>query len=321
MFIARTPLRISLCGGGTDLSEYYRENSYGAVCSFTIDKYVTVTAKELSDLFPFKYKLSYSRTELLPDLSDSWGIQNPILRHAIENYDLKSLDFNSMADMPAGTGMGSSSSFAVATIHALALMKGLFLTKEELAQAACKLEIEQVGEPIGKQDQYAAAYGGLNYIRFNADESVHVQPVIVDAARERDFLSHLRLYSLGSENRAASKILKSQKKTGRQLDEMKQLAASCVDAFVNGCPKDIGTLLDINWRLKRELSEEISNPKIDALYEEAKEQGAFGGKLLGAGSAGFLLICARPEQIIDLGLKEVKFNIEYAGSKTYYLGG
>lgn len=320
MLIVRAPLRISLCGGGTDLPEYYRNNHYGAVCSFAINKHVYIMAKHLPEEFPFRYKLSYSETELLPKLDDSWGIKHPILKQAILNSGIESLDFNSMADIPAGTGMGSSSAFTVATIHALSLLRGTLLSKEELAQAACKLEIEQLGEPIGKQDQYAAAYGGLNYIRFNADDSVQVQPLILEPKREREFLSHLRLFYLGKQDRSASHILAGQKKAGWELDTLKNQAAYAADILVNYGPRELGNLLHQAWAAKRELSPEISTTYIDNLYNTALEQGAWGGKLLGAGGSGFMLFCCPPDLKLDIGLKQLDFSIDYQGARSYYLG-
>lgn len=316
MIIVRTPLRVSLCGGGTDLPEYYENNGFGAVCSMAINRYVYVTAKELPDLFPYKYKLAYSETELLTDASLT---RHPILRQAIANYNLKSLDFCSMADIPAGTGMGSSSSFTVATLHALSLMQGEFLSKEELASAACRLEIEQLKEPIGKQDQYAAAYGGLNYMEFNHDGSVEVNPLVIDPTREANFTSSMRLFYLGKQSRSASQILRGQKKSGHALDAMKNQAATCSEVFLDGTPEDLGLLLNQAWKDKKRLSDKISTPEIDSVYSNALAQGAWGGKLLGAGGCGFLLVCCKPEIELNLGLEQIDFKIDYRGSTSYYV--
>lgn len=319
MLIVKVPLRISLAGGGTDLPDYYRNNGHGAVCSFAINKYVYVTAKHLPEHFPFRFKLSYSETELLPKLTDSWGIKHPILKQAILNSGVESLDFNSMADIPAGTGMGSSSAFTVATIHALSLLQGTLLNKEELARAACKLEIEQLGEPIGKQDQYAAAYGGLNYIRFNSDDTVAVQPLILEPKREKEFLSCLRLYYLGKQERSASAILKGQKKDGSVLEELRNLAAIISECVVAGRCDSVGAALHEAWQAKKHLSRDISNAEIDAVYEKALAQGAWGGKLLGAGGSGFMLFCCPPDLNLDIGLKQLDFSIDYEGARSYYL--
>jgi D-glycero-alpha-D-manno-heptose-7-phosphate kinase len=317
MIITRTPLRISFAGGGTDIPEYYTKNQYGAVCSLAIDKYVYVCAKALPEEFPYRYKLAYSETELLTDKKLT---RHPILREALRELEVDSLDLSAMADIQAGTGMGSSSTFSVGVYHALALLQGKLLQKEELAQAACNVEINLLKEPIGKQDQYAAAYGGLNYIRFNADESVQVEPVVLDPKREAYFMEHLRLYSLGTHNRRASEILKGQKKHGAELDRMRYQAALCVEAFTHGTPEDLGKILKAGWADKKRLSQDISNREIDALLNLAIGLGAYGGKLLGAGGCGFLLICAPPDATIDIGLKRIPFAGDYQGSVSYYLG-
>jgi D-glycero-alpha-D-manno-heptose-7-phosphate kinase len=316
MILVRTPLRISFAGGGTDIPEYYRNNSYGAVCSLAINCYVYTIVKELPDLFPFNYKLGYSETELCNAAAQ---IKHPILREAIKATHTQRLDFTSMADIPAGTGMGSSSSFTVGVLHSLNLLKGNFLEKEEIAKLACDLEINKLGEPIGKQDQYAAAYGGLNYIKFNANESVEVTPVILNPDREALFISHLRLYYLGTQNRSAGAIIKSQKKEGVELYNLKKLAGYCLDAFNGFGPKELGEVLHEGWELKKTLSDKISNPEIDSIYNLALAQGAYGGKLLGAGGSGFLLICAPPDAKIDLGLKQIDFKPDYIGVASFYV--
>jgi D-glycero-alpha-D-manno-heptose-7-phosphate kinase len=316
MILVKVPLRISFAGGSTDIPEYYRNNKYGAVCSMAINKYIYIAVRDLPDLFPFKYVLGYSKTELTNEISQ---IQHPIIKEALRMLDTKSLDFTSMADIPAGTGMGSSSSFTVGLLHSLNLLQGKFLTKEELAKDACDLEINKLGEPIGKQDQYAAAYGGLNHIRFNADESVDVSPIVLDPEREDLFMTHLRLYYLGTQNRSASAIIKSQKKHGVELHALKHLADTCVDVFTQGGPDDLGHLLHQGWEYKKALSDKISSPEIDSLYNLALAQGAYGGKLLGAGGSGFLLICAPPDAKIDLGLKQIDFKPDYIGVASFYV--
>ncbi len=319
MIIVRTPLRISLAGGGTDIPEYFLKNGYGAVCSLAINKYVYVCVKELPEEFPFRYKLSYSKTELVNSKAE---IEHPIIRWAtsLAPGNLSSLDFNSMADIPAGTGMGSSSSFTVGLLHALWLHQGQTPSKEELARLACRVEIDLCGEPIGKQDQYAAAYGGINYFRFNADGSVLTQPVILDPAREKEMLSTLRLFYLGKQERSASAILAGQAKSGHALKQLRDCADAAVYQLTQGSPKGLGQLLDASWQNKKTLSSSISNDLIDRLYDLALRQGAWGGKLLGAGGSGFLLISCPPDCKLDLGLKEIPFRVDYQGSKAYYMG-
>lgn len=316
MWITKTPLRISLAGGGTDLPQFYERYGHGAVCSMAINKYVYCIVKELPQEFPFAYKLNYSTTELANSLD---GISHPILKQAIKDAGFNRLDFTSMSDIPAGTGMGSSSSFTVGALHALERLRGQYPGKDSLAQSACDLEINKLKEPIGKQDQYAAAYGGLNYYRFEADGSVLVAPIILDLQRETSFLDTLRLFYIGKQSRSASEILKDQKKEGEDLVQLRLLAEHCMSALTLGTPEDLGNLLNEAWIRKKKLSSKISTPEIDSLYEAAKYHGAWGGKLLGAGGSGFLLISAPKDVTIDLGLKQIPFKIDYSGSVSYYL--
>lgn len=316
MILTKTPLRISLAGGGTDLPAYYENSGWGAVCSFAIQRYVYIFAKDLPHEFPYNYKLAYSQTEL--KITES-SIQHPILRSIVATHLLRRLDFAAMADIPAGTGMGSSSAFTVGTLHAAKLLKGILPTKAELAQEACEVEIKKLGGSLGKQDQYACAYGGINYIKFHKEKSVMVQPIVLDSQREDLFMAHLRLYFLGTNTRDAETILREQKKCGKVLDEIRSQAKVCVDILTHGIVEELGRLLHTAWGLKKRLSARISNAHVDALYDAALKQGVWGGKLLGAGGSGYLLLCCPPDLNLDLGLKRVPLGIDYNGSLGYTL--
>ncbi len=317
MLITRTPLRISLTGGGSDLPSYYQNNKYGAVCSLAINKYVYVVAKDLPAEFPYNYKLAYSQTELRQTVD---GITHPILKEVIKDAKIKRLDFASMADIPGGTGMGSSSAFTVGAAHVCSLLQTQTIpTKQQLAAKACEIEINALKGALGKQDQYAAAYGGINYIRFNSDESVDVRPIVLDPVRENLFLSHLRLYFLGAEPRRADSILKEQRTSGALLDEIRHQAAVCTDILTHGMVEELGSLLNRAWGLKKRLSPKISTPSIDAAYELVIRQGAYGGKLLGAGGSGYLLVCCPPDLYLNTNLKRVEFRPDYQGSTAFYI--
>lgn len=323
MIIIKSPLRISLAGGGTDLPGFSNAEG-GAVCSFAIDKYVYITAKPLPSVFPFRYKLSYAQTELLDDPDQ---VRHPILRELIKIHGTQSLDFNSMADLPSGTGMGSSSSFAVGTSHALSIMKSVVLSKEELAKSACFVEIEKLKEPIGKQDQYAAAYGGLNYFQFHTTGQVSTTPLIIDYTRERLFMESLSLFYLGGE-RQASSLLKEQtdniELNRSTLRQIKEQAKSCVRILTHGTVKELGELLQTGWQWKKSLSSKVSTPEIDHAISSAVSGHAYGWKLLGAGGSGFLLVCHSPKEKAQMlvamrNFQHVPFAIEYKGSQPYVL--
>ncbi len=315
MILVRSPFRVSLAGGGSDIPEYYSQG-WGAVCSFAIQRYMYIIVKDLPQEFTYNYKLAYSQTELKYTES---AIQHPILKQAIQDLGIKRLDFCSMSDIPAGTGMGSSSAFTVGTLHALNLLKGQLITKEKLAKEASELEIKKLKGSLGKQDQYASAYGGINYIRFNTDETVDVRPIVLDEYREKLFTSHLRLFYLGSEPRKAESVLKEQKKHGVVLDEIRYQAKVCCEILTHGIVEELGRLLHTAWGLKKRLSPKVSTTAIDTIYDKAVQQGAYGGKLLGAGGSGYLLVCCPPDLKLDLGLKQIPLAIDYSGSTSFYL--
>lgn len=312
-------------GGGSDLREFYKLHQ-GAVLSTTINKYMYISTHPFFE--SDSIRLKYAQNETVKRASE---IQHPIFRTLIEKYSVGTgIEFSSIADVPAGTGMGSSSSFTVGLIQTIRALKGLPVLKEELASEACDVEINMLKEPIGKQDQYAAAYGGLNIIRFNSDESVSVEPVNLDKEQKGKLNSRLMMFYTGKV-RSASEILNEQKsKTGssKSLDTLLQMT-SFVEVMKNSLLKgdfdDFGKLLHENWMLKQQLASGITDPMINEAYNAALNAGATGGKLLGAGGGGFLLFYCREEhqQNVKQALRNLRlfdFKFEEEGSKLIYYG-
>lgn len=327
MIISRTPFRVSFVGGGTDLREFYAK-TYGAVTSTAIDKYMYVTVNRVSSYFDYKIRVSYSKTELVKRVKD---VRHPIVREALTLMGLDGgLEIHSMADIPSQTGLGSSSSFTVGLLNALHAFKGEHASAEQLAQEACNIEIEILKEPIGKQDQYIAAYGGLKHIRFNPDETVYVDPIICSPDTREALFANLMMFFTGW-SRPASSILSKQKKATEDkigvLTKMRDLTKDLNTVLTSGKDLDrFGCILHENWILKRELVGGISNTGIDEYYERACDAGALGGKLLGAGGGGFLLFYVEKQNQDRvrkaLGeLMEVDVNFEPQGSKIIYVGG
>lgn len=322
MIGTRTPFRISFAGGGSDLPSFYTRHP-GCVLSTSINKYMYLL---VHPFFDEKIQVKYSRTELVDRIGQ---IQHPIVRVALEQFNLRGLDINSIADIPAGAGLGSSCSFTVGLLHALYTHTNQFVSKETLAQKACQIEIDVLGEPIGKQDQYAAAYGGLNLITFHPDHSVEVEPVVMLQQRRQQLLENLLMFYLGGSHSART-ILSDQQNNVTQdrekfqgLVRMAELARELRKSLMRGAIDDVGPILDENWRLKRQLSQKISEDRIDAYYRLACSAGATGGKLLGAGGGGFLLVyCPREHQErlrrSLAGLREMAFDFDTFGSRVIY---
>lgn len=324
MIISRSPLRISLAGGGSDLEEYYK-TGYGAVVSTAINKYIFITVnKKFDDMI----RLSYSKTELVHDVND---LEHNVIREALKLLEVdKKIEVVYMGDIPLGTagvGLGSSSALAVGVLNALYASKGLHTSARKLAADACKIEIDILGHPIGKQDQYISAYGGFNYIQFNKDGTVFVDPIIFDRETKQSLQKKFLLFYTGI-SRISSTILKEQKsKTQmnvRVLDKMVALAKDLRDQLVTNKINEIGDILHENWLLKKQLASGISTSQIDEYYEKARKAGASGGKILGAGAGGFLLFyCDEKyqdkvrEALSDL--KESPFQFEPQGSKIIYV--
>lgn len=325
MIISKTPFRISFVGGGSDLREFYQLHQ-GAVLSTSINQYMYISTHPFFDRDSIRLK--YAQTETVQRVNE---IQHPIFRTLIEKYSVGTgIEFSSIADVPAGTGMGSSSSFTVGLIQTIRALKGLAVSKEELAAEACEVEIDILKEPIGKQDQYAAAYGGLNIIRFHSDETVSVEPVKMDKEQKGVLNARLMMFYTGKV-RSASEILSEQKsKTGssKSLDSLIQMTAF-VDVMKNSLLSadfdEFGRILHENWMLKQQLASGITDPMINEAYQAALQAGATGGKLLGAGGGGFLLFYCKEEhqEKVKQALRNLRlfdFKFEEEGSKLIYYG-
>lgn len=319
MIITKTPLRISFAGGGTDLKSYY-ENGYGAVLSATINKYVYITVNKR---FDDTIRLSYSKTEIVENVED---IQHDIAKACMKMTGVdRGVEITSIADIPAGTGLGSSGSFTVGLLNALYTYKGESLSAHQLADRACKIEIDILKHPIGKQDQFAAAYGGINYIRFHADDLVEREKIILTELELKNFNNKLMLFYTGI-HRSADEILARQTlesiKNIEVLDSMRDQATQLKLLFQNRIDEKIATVLHEGWLKKRTITTGITNSVIDELYEKARKAGASGGKLLGAGGGGFILLYCNEEkqQLVrdHIGLREIDFQISSYGSSVVY---
>jgi D-glycero-alpha-D-manno-heptose-7-phosphate kinase len=322
MIVVRTPFRISFAGGGSDLPGFYRRN-FGAVVSTTIDKAMYIA---IHPYFHNKIRIKYSQTE---DVDSVAEIRHPLVRECLKLFHLeRGMEIASFADVPAGTGMGSSSAFTVCLLHALYGLGSREVTPEQLAREACHLEIDRLGEPIGKQDQYAAAYGGLNYIRFNKDETVEVEPIRCSVETRENLQRQLMLFYVGQE-RPAGSILAAQaqnmandEKYGR-VERMVELAGAMQEALERNQVDQLGEIVHQGWLLKSGLADGISNPSVETNYRLAREAGASGGKLLGAGGGGFLLILCRPERQPEVRsalshLREMSFQMSPQGSTVLF---
>ena len=323
MIISRTPLRISFAGGGSDLPSYYTKHG-GAVLSTTIDKYIYIAVHRYFS--SNQSLLKYSKTELITNNDE---IQHPLFRECMKHVDVTGLDISSMADVPAGTGLGSSSAFAVSLLNVLHAYKHEAVSAEYLASTACDIEINRLGDPIGKQDQYAAAYGGLNFIRFNYDGTVDVQKIVMDPLGKAQLERNLILLYTGTKH-SASAILKEQGKEMQRLDKqqvmhkMVEMAYELKDVLEHNQIDDFGRILNEGWLLKRSLANSISNPLVDNLYNQGMAAGALGGKLLGAGGAGFVLFYCPEEKQETFrqqmsAYTEMPFKFENYGSKIIYM--
>jgi D-glycero-alpha-D-manno-heptose-7-phosphate kinase len=292
MIVTKTPFRISFIGGGSDLRSYYKEEGFGAVISSSINKYMYVVVNQS---FDSKIRMMYSKYEICNSASE---VENPIAKFALSRLNISNgVDIASLADIPKGTGLGSSSSYSVGLVNALSAFNGNKLATESIAQIACEIEITDMASPIGKQDQYCAAYGGLNYIQFNADETVCVTPIILSENNLSELNSRLLLFYTGIDREASSVLAHLQESMLRtsKRDMVKRLVDLTVilkQDLLSSNIDNIGELMNEGWRIKRELARNISNDLIDDAYQTAISSGATGGKLLGAGNGGFLLVLA-----------------------------
>lgn len=323
MIISRTPFRISFFGGGTDYPVWYRENE-GAVLATTINKYCYISVRFLPPFFEYRHRIVWSKIEQVGRAAE---IEHPAVRAALEHLKMeRGLALHHDADLPARSGLGSSSTFTVGLLHALYGLKGHLASKQQLAEEAIYLEQELLKENVGSQDQILAAHGGFNRINF-AGSQIHLEPVILSQERLKNFQGHLLLFFTGL-SRTASEIAGEQiEKTKERAGELKimyQMVGEAIQLLKgDGDLAQVGKLLHEGWKIKRGLTGKISTPYIDSLYETARSAGAIGGKLLGAGGGGFLLLLARPSdhpRIVERfkNLLHVPFQFENLGSQIIF---
>lgn len=322
MIIARSPLRISLGGGGTDLPSYYQERE-GFLISAAIDKYVYITIHET---FEKGFFLKYSKFEKVEDVED---IQHPIIREVLKMLDIRDphLEICSMADIPAGTGLGSSSSFTTALLRGLHTMQGSIVSTRTLAEEACDIEMNRLHEPIGKQDQYIASYGGITCMNFHKDGYVWVDPLNISQETLYNLEDNLIMFFTGFTH-SAGNILKEQDEKSKSknedmlknLDFVKDLGYQSKAAFERGDLDTFADIMNVHWEYKKKRSGGMSNPKIDEWYDLALKNGALGGKMIGAGGGGFLMFYAKDKMklrktMTEAGMSEVRFRFEKEGCK------
>lgn len=323
MIISRAPVRFSLGGGGTDLPSYY-EKFGGFVVSAAIDSYVYITANKR---FYDDIRLAYSQTEIVPNVE---SIQHRIFREALRMTGIgRAIELTSVADVPANSGLGSSSSFTVALLNALHTFKREFVSSRQLAEEACELEMVRLGEPIGKQDQYIAAFGNVTALTLDKDGSVHVEPVPVRDEVIDELTNNLIIMWSGIERAASSMLAEQgsrvQKKDSSTLDGMhriKALGHEVYDLLVKGETDRYGELLHEHWTNKRKLASKMTDDRIDEHYDTARKAGAIGGKLMGAGGGGFFMFYARPadkrrvyEALVQRGLRPLRFRFDLDGAR------
>ena len=323
MIITRTPFRVSFAGGGSDIPSFYEKHS-GCVLSTTINKYMYLSVHP--SFKAIDTVLKYSQTEIVNDVAE---INHKYFKEVLNMLRINGVEISSTADVPAGTGLGSSSSFTVGLLHSLYSYKGKFVSKEKLAQKACEIEITRLKNPIGKQDQYAAAYGGLNFYEFNKDGSVFVEPVIMRNGMYESLENNLMMFYTGQLH-SASAILKEQSsnitagdKEQNQL-KMCELARELKEELQHNNIDAMGEILHESWKLKKTLATGITSPLIDEYYEIAIKNGAIGGKLLGAGGGGFLLFYVPEKRQSEvrsaLKLTQMPMSFDKQGSAVIYVG-
>lgn len=323
MIITRSPLRISLGGGGTDLPSYYKEHT-GFLIAAAIDKYVYIT---LHHTFVEELIIKYSKMERVASVEE---VQHPIIREALKlvGIDAPHLEITSMADIPAGTGLGSSGSFTTALLKSLHTLKKSLIHPQELAEQACYIEIEKLGEPIGKQDQYIAAYGGITCFKFLPDGKVEAWPLKISSETLYNIEDNLLLFFTGY-SRSASSILKEQNDRSNEKDSsmienlhfIKDLGYRSKDALESNNLHEFAKTMNDHWEYKKKRSKAMSNSHIDDLYKIALHNGALGGKMIGAGGGGFLMFYTEDKTrlrhaMTKAGLQEVRFRLDFEGTKV-----
>lgn len=323
MIISRTPFRISFFGGGTDHPVWYRRFG-GSVLSTTIDKYCYVSVRHLPPFFEHKHRIAYSRIEQVKHHNE---IKHPVVRECIKFTDItEGLEVHYDADLPARAGMGTSSAFTVGLLNSLYGLKGQIIDKKDLAKNAITVEQEWINETVGSQDQMAASFGGLNKIVFQEDGEITVNPVMLPMDRMKRLNDHLMLF-FTSFSRIASEVetekIKQFDDKEKVLKQMSDYVDDALNALVSGSIDDIGKMLHENWMLKRSLASNVSTQSIDTIYDAAREAGAIGGKLLGAGGGGFILFFVPPErqQVVRevlSSLIEIPFRFDNSGSQIVF---
>lgn len=322
MIITRAPLRITFGGGGTDLPSYYQKFG-GELVAAAIDKYIYIT---LHKTFLQEFILKYSKIERVKSVEE---IQHPIIREVLKSHKVEpQLEIASHADIPDGTGLGSSGSFTVALLKAISFYKRQYLLTQNLAEEACDIEINRLHEPIGKQDQYAAAFGGITRFIFNKDNSVEVKPLNISSSTLHSLEDDLLLFFTGY-SRSASAVLAEQKKKSEAMDKemisnlefTKQLGIQSAAALEKGDLKEFAKLMNDHWENKKKRSGNMSKSEIDRAYEVARDNGALGGKLIGAGAGGFLMFYTKEhanlrKAMTSLKLEEVRFKFDFEGAKV-----
>lgn len=323
MIITKTPFRVSFAGGGSDLKSFYERNG-GCVLSTSINKYMYITIHPYFN--PRQTVLKYTKTEIVDDIHQ---IDHRIFNCVLNDMGVHGVEIGCTADIPAGTGLGSSSAFTVGLLHTLSCYQGKYRSKMNLAEKACDVEINKLGNPIGKQDQYAVALGGQNYITFHADGNVSYEPLVMKQKTKQKLQDSLVMFYLGT-TRSANEILSEQKSNMSNAEKVRNLEKMCelTKEMKNALEQDdltaFGLILNENWQLKRSLASGISSAEIDQLYDKAIQAGATGGKLLGAGGGGFLLFYCEPEKQtllrIALGLRQLPFAFDNDGTSVIYIG-
>lgn len=322
MILSRTPHRISFFGGGTDYPEYYLEHG-GKTLGVTIDKYSYLNLRYLPPFFDYKHRIVYSKQE---NVKSEDEILHPSVRETLKYFEIKNgISLHHDGDIPARSGMGSSSAFTVGLVHALHALHGEIISKESLTKEAIHIEQNLIQENVGSQDQAFAAYGGLNIIEFLANGEISVNPIIMKSERMQKFQDSIMLFFSGL-SRTASEILQEQRKNTAinvtNLNKMKHLVDDAYNILTdnNRDLKEFGELLNHTWKLKKSLSSKITNTEIDSMYEKALKAGAIGGKLLGAGGGGFMAFYVEKEnhsKVIEAlnGYLHIPFNFDFDGSK------
>jgi D-glycero-alpha-D-manno-heptose-7-phosphate kinase len=327
VIISRTPFRLSLVGGGSDFPDYYRTRR-GAVVSLAIDRHMYITVNKR---FDDTIRVSYTKTQIAEHIDD---LEHLLIREALKRTGItRGVEVTTIADLPAGIGLGSSSSLTVGVLNALFAYQGRYVPADTLAQIACEIEIDILRSPIGKQDQYIAAYGGLQHIRFNSNDTVTVEPVVCRPQVRARLLDSLLLFYTGMHRDAPSVLgevkdnIRTAPAARETLDKLVALADELLRMLSRGHLSGVGELLGRSWELKKQMGSRVSNDELDGLYRRAVKAGASGGKVAGAGGGGCLLLYVEPDARASVrdamrrrGLKEIPLNIDPDGCKIIFAG-